>query len=156
MHIHTNRRGHRAISQYSCCRLQISGVATAAPVSSSSLGPRGKTCPRASASPNHVPHANGRNKQPAVPSAERYQPTAAQNATTRPTSHRDTKKPNRARPSSWSHRMAHIQELMNKVQEQLQQHAGLQDHLPDLAAQLKQKGEQHLDLLMQLAEAEQK
>lgn len=52
--------------------------------------------------------------------------------------------------------MASIQALMARAQQQLQGMTALEASKPALAKQLKARAEAHLDLLMQLAEAEQK
>jgi peroxiredoxin family protein len=52
--------------------------------------------------------------------------------------------------------MASIQALMSRAQQQLQGMDALEASQPLLAKQLKAKAVAHLDLLMQLAEAEQK
>jgi hypothetical protein len=52
--------------------------------------------------------------------------------------------------------MASIQALMSRVQQQLQGMDALEAAQPLLAKELKAKAAAHLDLLMQLAEAEQK
>eukprot|EP00775_Hariotina_reticulata_P008710 gene8710-8891_t len=59
-------------------------------------------------------------------------------------------------PWSWPKRMGNIQALMAGMQEQLHALCGLHGSNPAVTQGLKQKGQQHLELLMQLAEAEQR
>jgi hypothetical protein len=59
-------------------------------------------------------------------------------------------------PWPWPKRMGSIQSLMAGMQEQLHALCGLHSSNSAMAQQLKQKGQRHLELLMQLAEAEQR